>query len=486
MRRNSLFRLLAVMSASVTAFVLTFMLAVLPMGKVYAKNYDWQSEYIKADIQGVKIGNLYYDLNTKTHKAAVVFESHPWSGPELGIYNYKNLTSVDVPATVKFQIPLQEEITYDVVEIGKWAFHHVSVDEKFTHLSLPSSIVYIGRYMLYSNSNYIVKWWKHGGYFENYLIDFNDSKDDLGLYVSDFYVEEGTRLIANSIIHGATIKQIYFPEGNIILSGDIFYLDSDETSKLEKVELWGTTIDGYFNAEKDAVTIYNYGGEIDFSTVTYNALKKMYVTRDVARSHTTGRNVQWKDKVELFRFKVGDLYYELLNKDEAVVAYDASYASLSKEIVIPDKVTDNGHTFTVTRIDNEAFKGAAFTKVTLPSTITTVSEGAFSGCTKLTDVAFADEVTTIGKQAFVGCTALKELDLNKVAEQGGQHCCRGVQGLYYARHHVLQLQGCHQCPRHSVRRLEQGQHHFAGGKQYGLEIRARQLLEGLPYCCQSL
>lgn len=415
MRRNSLFRLLAILPASVTAFVLTFMLAVLPIGKVYAKNYDWQSEYIRADIQGVKIGNLYYDLNTKTHKAAVVFESHPWSGPELGIYNYKNLTSVDVPATVKFQIPLQEEITYDVVEIGTWAFHHVSVDEKFTHLSLPSSIVYIGRNMLYSNSNYIVKWWKHGGYFENYLIDFNDSKDDLGLYVSDFYVEEGTRLIANSIIHGATIKQIYFPEGNIILSGDIFYLDSDETSKLEKVELWGTTVDGYFNAEKDAVTIYNYGGEIDFSTVTYNALKKMYVTRDVARSHTTGRNVQWKDKVELFRFKVGDLYYELLNKDEAVVAYDASYASLSREIVIPDKVTDNGHTFPVTKIDNEAFKGAAFTKVTLPSTITTVSEGAFSGCTKLTDVTFADEMTTIGKQAFVGCTALKELDLNKVA-----------------------------------------------------------------------
>ena len=163
------------------------------------------------------------------------------------------------------------------------------------------------------------------------------------------------------------------------------------------------------------MTIYNYSGKIDYSTNTYKSMKKMYVTRDVARYHTTGRNVQWKDKVELFRFKVGDLYYELLNKDEAVVAYDASYASLSKEIVIPDKVTDNGHTFTVTRIDNEAFKGAAFTKVTLPSTITTVSEGAFSGCTKLTDVAFADEVTTIGKQAFVGCTALKELDLNKVA-----------------------------------------------------------------------
>ena len=416
MRRNSLFRLLAILPASVTAFVLTFMLAILPMARVYATTYSWQSEYIKADLQSVKIGNLYYDLNTKTHKAAVVLENSIFDAAELGWHNYKDLTSVDVPATIKFALPLQEEVTYDVAEIGRQAFHRNGISEKFTHLSLPSSIVYIGKYMLAGgNSTYITHWWKQGCYFENYLIDFSDSKNDLGLYVSDFYVEEGTRLIANSIIHGATIKQIYFPEGNIILSGDIFYLDSDETSKLEKVELWGTTIDGYFNAEKDAVTIYNYGGEIDYSTNTYNSLKKMYVTRDVARYHTTGRNVQWKDKVELFRFKVGDLYYELLNKDEAVVAYDASYASLSKEIVIPDKVTDNGHTFTVTKIDNEAFKGAAFTKVTLSSTITTVSEGAFSGCTKLTDVAFADEVTTIGKQAFVGCTALKELDLNKVA-----------------------------------------------------------------------
>ncbi|MBO7069120.1 MAG: leucine-rich repeat protein [Bacteroidaceae bacterium] len=416
MKTNQLLRRPARIAASLTAFVLTFMLAVLPMAKVYATTYSWQSEYIKADLQSVKIGNLYYDLNTKTHKAAVVLENSIFDAAELGWHNYKDLTSVDVPATVKFALPLQEEVTYDVVEIGRQAFHRNGISEKFTHLSLPSSIVYIGKYMLAGgNTQNIARWWKHGVYFENYLIDFNDSKDDLGLYVSDFYVEEGTRLIANEIIHGATIKQLYLPEGNIILSGDIFYLESNETSKLEKVELWGTNVNGYFKAAEDAVTIYNYDGEIDYSTETYNSLKKMYVTRNVARYHTTGRNAQWRDKVELFRFKVGDLYFELLNKNEAVVAYDASYASLSKEIVVPDKVTDNGHTFTVTKIDNEAFKDAAFTKVTLPSTITTVSEGTFSGCTKLAEVVFPDELTTISKQAFYGCTALKELHLNNVA-----------------------------------------------------------------------
>ena len=254
-------------------------------------------------------------------------------------------------------------------------------------------------------------WYKDGYYVDGCLVYTKHDSYGNPANRDNFYVKEGTRLIASDILRA---EHVHFPEGKIILSLNVQY--TLHSNSFNKATLWGTTIDGYLKSSKEGdLTIYNYSGEIDYSTNTYKSMKKMYVTRDVARYHTTGRNVQWKDKVELFRFKVGDLYYELLNKNEAVVAYDASYASLSKEIVIPDKVTDNGHTFTVTKIDNEAFKGAAFTKVTLPSTITTVSEGAFSGCTKLTDVAFADEVTTIGKQAFVGCTALKELHLNNVA-----------------------------------------------------------------------
>ena len=69
MRRNSLFRLLAILPASVTAFVLTFMLAVLPTTRVYA-GHTYRT-FINPNLEDVKIGDLYYDLNTKTHKAAV-------------------------------------------------------------------------------------------------------------------------------------------------------------------------------------------------------------------------------------------------------------------------------------------------------------------------------------------------------------------------------------------------------------------------------
>ena len=413
MKTKNLFEWFA--SLRVLTFVL-LMLYMLPVGKAYAKiTYDWQSEYINADLQSVKIGDLYYDLNSKTRKAAVVLEHSIFDNAELGLKNYKELTSVDVPATVTFALALQDEITYDVVEIGCQAFHRNGISDKFTHLSLPSSIRYIGKYMLSSNTNNIAQWENHGVYLNEYLFDFQDSKNDLGLYVSNFHVRKGTHLIANKIIHGATIKQLYFQEDNVILSGDIFYLDSKETNNLEMVELWGTTIDGYFIAADDAVTIYNYSGEIDYTTETYNSLKTMYVTRDVARHHTTGNNAKWKDKVKSFRFQVGDLYFELLNKDEAVVVSSNSYALLSKEVVIPDKVTDNGHTFMVTKIDDEAFKGAAFTKVTLPSTISSVPLGVFSGCTNLSKVIFPDEMKTIGQRAFENCTALKEISLNNVA-----------------------------------------------------------------------
>lgn len=408
MRRNSLFRLLAILPASVTAFVLTFMLAVLPTTRVYA-GYIYNT-FINPNLEDVKIGDLYYDLNTKTHKAAVTYQHN-----SADLENYKGLTSVVIPEKVKFALPLQEEITYDVVEIGEEAFRF---NTTITSISIPSSIICIssdiwsygiisGNYMSQNPAG----WYDDGYYVDGCLVYTKHDSYGNPANRDNFYVKEGTRLIASDILRA---EHVHFPEGKIILSLNVQY--TLHSNSFNKATLWGTTIDGYLKSSKEGdLTIYNYSGKIDYSTNTYKSMKKMYVTRDVARSHTTGRNVQWKDKVELFRFKVGDLYYELLNKDEAVVAYDASYASLSREIVIPDKVTDNGHTFTVTKIDNEAFKDAAFTKVTLPSTITTVSEGAFSSCTKLTDVAFADEVTTIGKQAFVGCTALKELDLNKVA-----------------------------------------------------------------------
>ena len=366
-----------------------------------------ESKFINADIDDAKIGELYYELNTKTHKAAVVCKNSVGSNlPN----NYG--TSIDVPSTVKFLNPANyyQEEEFTVVEIAKYAFHCPSNGDQVTHLSIPSTVVYIGQDILYDNLSICEKYGYGSYYFDNYLVRVEGSTNNHALRI-----RPGTRIISERCIRNLSgdsyVSSLYFSEGKITLCGNInwtiYY-------PLRFIELWGTEIDGSFYENEGVLTINNYSGKIDYSEATYKSLNVMYITRDIARYHTSGKNAVLRDKVVPFHFKVDNLYYELLNKDEAVVVHNDSYSSLGK-VVIPEKVTYNEHTFTVTTIDPNAFKNSSLTSVTIPATVKTISEGAFAGCSKLSEVNLPEELTTVGKDAFSGCTAIRELHLHNVS-----------------------------------------------------------------------
>ena len=92
-----------------------------------------------------------------------------------------------------------------------------------------------------------------------------------------------------------------------------------------------------------------------------------------------------------------------------------------------------GTTFTipasVTTIKEYAFTNCtALTGVTIPKDVTTIGESAFQGCTALTGVTIPKDVTTIGESAFQGCTALTSVTLPADAklttiEQGAFYAC---------------------------------------------------------------
>ena len=46
------------------------------------------------------------------------------------------------------------------------------------------------------------------------------------------------------------------------------------------------------------------------------------------------------------------------------------------------------------------------TSITIPDSVTSIGNGAFSGCTSLTSITILDGVTSIGRGAFFGCTIL--------------------------------------------------------------------------------
>lgn len=104
-------------------------------------------------------------------------------------------------------------------------------------------------------------------------------------------------------------------------------------------------------------------------------------------------------------FDSGGLSFTVIDSEKnecAVTGYDA--ATIPTSLDIPAKVADNGITYTVVRIDRNAFKEAPITSLTVPSTVTTIQSRAFY-CKSLQTIDLPVGLEKADR-AFFGCTSL--------------------------------------------------------------------------------
>lgn len=72
-------------------------------------------------------------------------------------------------------------------------------------------------------------------------------------------------------------------------------------------------------------------------------------------------------------------------------------------VSIPESVVHDGIMFPVTFINNSAFSGCSITSITIPNSVTTIGEEAFSGCSNLSNITIPNSVNIIGDGTFSGC-----------------------------------------------------------------------------------
>ena len=92
-----------------------------------------------------------------------------------------------------------------------------------------------------------------------------------------------------------------------------------------------------------------------------------------------------------------------------------------KNSVIPNSVTS---------IEDGAFRGCSgLTELTLPNSITSIGDFAFSLCSGLTELTLPNSLTEIGKSAFRGCSGLTELILPNSVTSIGNYAFSDCSGL---------------------------------------------------------
>ena len=132
-----------------------------------------------------------------------------------------------------------------------------------------------------------------------------------------------------------------------------------------------------------------------------------------------------------YDFEVDGICYNKNDGDTTVsVTHKNHSSSYSLSVEIPESVTYEEKSYTVTEIDDWAFYGCTnLTGVTIPNTVTRIGYDAFDECAALTDVIIPNSVTTIEGAAFRKCGSLTSITIPASVTAMGDGVFRFCSGL---------------------------------------------------------
>ncbi|MBR2607272.1 MAG: leucine-rich repeat protein [Bacteroidaceae bacterium] len=158
-----------------------------------------------------------------------------------------------------------------------------------------------------------------------------------------------------------------------------------------------------------------------------NYLKQLFVAIVVLLCSVT---------VSAYDFEVDGIYYNITSETDLTVEVTSrggSYTYYYRKIIMPETVTHNEKTYSVTSIGNYAFSScSSLTSVTIPNSVTSIGIYAFNRCSGLTSITIPNSVTNRGDYAFRECYYLTSVTIpNSVTSIGNNafYACSGLTSI---------------------------------------------------------
>lgn len=351
----------------------------------------------EGEVKEAKVGDLNYQYSTGSKTATVI------AG------DYSSLTSIDIPATVNI-----DGTNYQVKAIGNGAFNHlwdinsVTIAEgiesigtdglaglNITELTLPSTLKTIADYALEDNSNLKSLVIPEGvESIGNYALGWCSSLQKLEL--PSTLTSIGEYVINYCSALSAVVSRLEEP---IQVSDQAFVITRWNESTRQN------------DITPSQATLYVPVG----TKSKYQAIKGWTMFADIQEG-------------ELRETKVGDLYYQYATGGTNATVIRGDYSELTS-VNIPSNVTIGDKSYQVKAIGPEAFGYYGnISSVTIASGIETIGRNAFAE-TGISNLTLPATLKSIGNDAFSWCYQLSKLVLPSSLTRIGYGIIAGDENL---------------------------------------------------------
>ena len=392
-----------------------------------------------------KIGE-YAFANCSNLKSIVIPDSVTEIGGDtfLNCYSLKDVKLSKNIKEISYQMfyvcrSLEEIVIPDnVTTISAGAFSNCNNLKK---ISLPASLTTIAdnvfgsltgieEFILNKNANFV---------FENGILM---DKDRTRIYyiTSDlmnnevFSVPDGIERLRPNMLRGDSIKKVKIPASVIEIENDFFTSSVVDIEIDEKNNKFIVSNGGIYNKDKTILCLYFKNEDIitldegitEIGSKAFNKTKVTTINLPLSVKRIDGyafgssiKNINLRENVQEINsaaFFTCNANVQIDAKNQKYVIEDGMLYNKEKTNLIA--CTRNIESIKIPEgvviIGSYAFSSRGYMKnITLPSTLNSIQDRAFSGCKGLTEITIPTSVTEIGSNCFMETDNLKKIKINK-------------------------------------------------------------------------